>query len=284
MHVELAEERILVFSDRVTMENAEQRAWARRVEAFGAVARLSGLLNKPKDEEYEVVYRERRLQPFWRLTTQALFAYERTREYQIPVSEPVREVEIAGQTRAIVGKRFSISGLERCREELTTHTFIDGLTGAADPKLAVYLDFHAAAASAEILAEASRAGTVVVPPQVRASGLVRDAVAGAIRKLDADRVLEETVRLTAFDLFYRPVYAFRLRRAGKEAVVEYDALTGEVRTAGSTFEQHLGKIMEPKFLLDVGAEAANLFIPGATIAKLVLVKGMEMAERRKADG
>ena len=87
---------------------------------------------------------------------------------------------------------------------------------------------------------------VVVPPTVKASGLVRDAVAKAIGKIDADKILEERVELEAVDLCYRPVYAFRYRRMGKEAVVEVDGLTGEVSTTGSTFEEHLGKILEPQ--------------------------------------
>ena len=121
---------------------------------------------------------------------------------------------------------------------------------------------------------------MLVPPQTRASMLVRDALSQAIGKIDADKVLEETVRLEAVDLYYRPVYAFRYKRQGKEAVVEFDALTGAIKAVGgSTFEQHLGKVMDPKFLLDVSAEAANLFIPGATVAKIVLVKGMEMRNK-----
>jgi hypothetical protein len=50
---------------------------------------------------------------------------------------------------------------------------------------------------------------------------------------------------------------------------------------GSTFEQHLGKILEPKFLLDIGAEAANIFIPGATVAKLAIVKSLELHRHHK---
>ena len=37
-----------------------------------------GLISRPKDEEFEVVYRERRLQPFWRLSTHTRYSYERT--------------------------------------------------------------------------------------------------------------------------------------------------------------------------------------------------------------
>ncbi len=283
MNVEIAEERILVLSDKFSMEHAEGRAWSRRVEAFGAMAKMAGLLSKPKDEEFECIYRERRLQPFWRIASTAVFAYERRRDYQVAVPPEVRSVTVAGEEKPIVDRKFSLSGLESCREELKRELFIDGLTGLQDPKLLIYMDHTAVEANAESLAATAQDRTVVVPPQARASILVRDAVAAAIVKFDADKVLEETVRLEAVDLYYRPVYAFRYRRQGKEAVVEFDALTGEVKTAGSTFEQHLGKIMEPKFLLDVGAEAANLFIPGATVAKIVFVKGMEMRERRAAE-
>jgi hypothetical protein len=123
---------------------------------------------------------------------------------------------------------------------------------------------------------------VIVPPTVRASGLIRDAVAKAIGKIDADKVLRELVRLEAVELYYRPIHAFRYRRANKEAVVEVDGLTGEVKTGGATFEQHLGKVLEPKFLLELGSEAANIFIPGANVARIAIVKGLELREKHVA--
>ena len=93
----------------------------------------------------------------------------------------------------------------------------------------------------EVVTFVESRGTVVVPPEARASLVVRDVVASAIGKIDADKVLEEVVRVEAVDLFYRPVYAFRYRRAGKEAIGEFDALTGEVHTGGATLEGHFGK-------------------------------------------
>src|SRR5262249_17539066 len=148
----------------------------------------------------------------------------RTRDYQVAVAPEVREVEIAGAARTVEGRHFALSGLERCREETRRDTFVDGLTGEEDEHLAAYLDFHCAVADAAARAADAKDGPVVVPPSVRASGLVRDAVAGTIRKVDADKVLEESVRVEAVDLYYRPVFAFRIRRLAKEAVVEFDAL------------------------------------------------------------
>ncbi len=281
MDVQIAEERILVLTDRFGAHEAEGRAWPKRLEAFGTMAKVAGFLARPKDDEFEVVYREKRLQPFWRISSVAVSAYERHRDYPITLAPEVWRVEIDGDERPIAGHKITMKGYESCREETRRQVLIDGLTGAEDPKLAAYLDFAAAEADAAHLAQMTADQMVVVPPQVRASGLVRDAVAKAIGKIEADKILEETVRLETVDLYYRPVYAFRYRRGAKEAVVEFDALTGELSTAGSTFEQHLGKVLEPKFLLDISAEAANIFIPGATVAKLAIVKGLELNEKRK---
>ena len=281
MEVEIAEERILVLTDRIGPDAAEGMAWAKRVEAFGALARMTGFLARPKDDEFEVIYREKRLQPFWRITSHAISRYERTRDYHIALSPEVQSVTVDGRPRPIEGHRIMVSGYESCEEEVRRQMLVDGLTGAEDEGLSVYLDFTAAEADAARLASLAEQKVVVVPPKVRASGLVRDAVSQAIGRIEADKILEETVQLEAVDLYYRPVHAFRYRRAGKEAVVEVDTLTGHVSTAGSTFEQHLGKILEPRFLLDIGAEAANIFIPGATVAKLAIAKGMELRERRK---
>jgi hypothetical protein len=56
-------------------------------------------------------------------------------------------------------------------------------------------------------------------------------------------------------------------------VIEFDGLTGGTRPDGATFEQYLGKILEPKFLLDVGVEAVNIFVPGTQLVRIVVEHG-----------
>ena len=51
MDVEIAEERIVVLADRFNLDHAEGRAWAKRAEAFGTVARLGGVLNRSGSED-----------------------------------------------------------------------------------------------------------------------------------------------------------------------------------------------------------------------------------------
>jgi hypothetical protein len=275
MNVELAEERVLVLPDPSSMEGAQQRAWVKRIDAFGALARMSGLLNKPKDDEFELVYKERRLQPFWRLTATATYAYERTRTYQVKVAPEVQSVALGDEKKAIAGGAFSITGLESCREQTRKEFYYDGLSKEALSDMSVYVKFEGEVTSPAELAEIAKSGTIVVPPEAKASIIVREVVAAMLSKIDADRVLEETVRIENVDLYYRPVYAFRYRRQGKEAVVEYDALSGVARPGGATFETLMGKILEPRFLFDITVETANIFFPGATLARVLVNKSLE---------
>ena len=281
MEVEIAEERLVVLTDRFNLDHAEGRAWARRADAFGTVAKLGGLLNRSASDDYECVYRERRLQPFWRLHAHAVAEYERTRNYAVPVAAGVRSVQIAGQTLPVEDGQLRLSGLESCRDETAREFLFDGLTRAESPALMTYLRFPGATTDAEALATTARSGTVVVPPENKASMLVREVVSAAIGKMEADRVLEERVSVDVVDLVYRPVYAFRYRHAGKEAVIEFDGLTGDIRPDGATFEQYLGKVLEPRFLLDVGVEAVNIFVPGTQLARIVVEHGAKRLVKQK---
>lgn len=283
MDVEIAEERIVVLADRFSLDHAEGRAWAKRADAFGAVAKLGGLLGRAGSDDYECIYRERRLQPFWRLHAIGVTEYERSRSYQVPVAPGVRSVTIAGETFTAEQGQLRLSGLESCRDETAREFLFDGLSRAQNPALAAYLKFPGSPTDAEALAAAAHAGTVVVPPENKASMLVREAVSAAIGKPDADRVLEEKVTVDVVDLVYRPVYAFRYRHAGKEAVLEFDGLTGDVRPDGDTFEQYLGKVIEPRFLLDVGVEAVNLFVPGTQLVRMVVEHGAKQISQRNRD-
>jgi len=284
MNVELAEERILLLADRFTLDNAEGRAWAKRTDAFGAFAKIGGLLSKPKDEDYEVIYRERRLQPFWRLSAHTDYTYERKREHRLKVSSEVLSVSVFGQTAPATNKEVALSVTELCREETRREWLFDGLTKTQQSGLKPYLAFDAKQVSAEELNDLTKTAdanfpTVIVPPQAKSSMLTREVLTQAMPKIEADRILEEKIQIDAIDLHYRPVYAFRYRWQGKEAVVEFDAITGDAKVGGATFENYIGKLIDPAFLLDAGAEAANMFLPGVNLAKIVIVKGFKIGAK-----
>ncbi len=276
MDVELSEERVLVIADRVSPEEAEAKAMGKRFEAFGAMARLTGFLNGKQTDAVDLVYREHRLQPFWRIAATGCCAYERTRRHQIALGPEVRTAHWEGRALDLAGGHVVVPLLETCREESSKEVLLDALTGAATPALAAYLEFKPVLTTSEELAARSNGvgGEVVVPPNVGASAAVRDLLAGMIGRFDADVVTEERVRVEAQELIYRPVHAFKFRKGEKEAVVEVDAATGAVRTGGVVFETLMGKVMDPAFLLDFGVEAVNMFVPGARLAQIVVSKGV----------
>ena len=65
MDVKLPDERVLILAENFDLEGAQMRADTRKVDAFGTLAKMAGFLSKPREEEFELVYRERRLQPLW---------------------------------------------------------------------------------------------------------------------------------------------------------------------------------------------------------------------------
>ena len=276
MNVELAEERILLLPDVLGAEPAEARAWSRRTDAFGAFARLGGLLQKPKDEDFQIVYRELRLQPFWRISAATTYVYERQREHRLKVGSEVKSVSVGGQSFASVDKEATITVTECCKESSQKDWLYDAITRKGDLGLRSYLAISNEPVTAEDLNARARAGAVVVPPQAKASMLAREVISRSIRKIEADRIIEEKVHLEAIDLFYRPVYAVRYRWQQKEAVVEVNAVTGETQTGGTTFENYVGKLVDRDFLLDAGVEAANMFIPGVNLAKIIVSKGLKL--------
>ncbi len=272
MNVELAEERILLLPDKIGAEQARVRAMTKRMEAFGAFARIGGLLSRPKDEDFEIVYSELRLQPFWRIAASTTHVYERQRAHKLKVSAEVDGVTVGGQTFAAANREATIVVTENCRESSQKEWLYDGLTKKYDPVLKTYPQVEAAPVTAEQLNDRSRAGTVVVPPVAKASMLTRDVISQSIRKIEADRVIEETMRIDAIDLIYRPVYAHRLQWQGKLAVVEVDAVLGDAQPGGATFEAYVGKLVDRDFLLDAGLEAANMILPGVTLGRIIVNK------------
>ncbi|HOZ26093.1 MAG TPA: hypothetical protein PLH23_14995 [Hyphomonadaceae bacterium] len=276
MNVELAEERILLLPDKLGAQQSEGRAWSKRTDAFGAFAKLGGFLNKPKDEDYEVVYRELRLQPFWRLSASSTYVYERQRQHKLKVGVEVEAISLGDQKYPAANREVAITVTECCNESTQRDWLFDGITKKVEPTLKSYVSLDATPVTTEELNEKAKAGAIIVPPQAKASMLTRDVISQAIRKIEADRILEEKMQIDAIDLYYRPVYAVRYKWQGKEAVVEVDAVTGETKTGGTTFEAYVGKLVDRDFLLDAGAEALNTFIPGVNLAKIIVVKGLNL--------
>ena len=283
MEITVANERALLLKEQLSMDQAEGRAWSKKTEAFGALAKMTSLLQRPKDDDFRLVYKEHRYQPFWQVVCSARYVYDRRRQYPLALGGPeVEAVTLEGTRYQAANGLVTLNGVEHCREEAHQEIFVEGISGEKTPALAEYCKFAAIEIPEEDLDNFAAEGTIVVPPQARASAIVREVLAAMIKSVQADRILEEQVEVERVDLYYRPVYAFQYRWLSKEkeAVIEYDALTGALQGGGKTFQQYLGKVLDPDFLFDVGIDTIDLLVPGGGIAIKLARKGIDVARSR----
>jgi hypothetical protein len=284
MEIAVANERALLLKEQLPIEEAEGRAWSKKMDAFGTVVKVTKFFQQPKDDDFETAYKEHRYQPFWHVACTARYVYERTSQYSAAVTgSEVGTVTIDGTEYQVADGSITLTGLDHCREEAHQDVFAEGITGEKLPDLADYIKFPTTEIATEDLDSFAPEGTIVVPPQARASAIVREVLAEMIKNVQADRILEEQVEVERVDLYYRPVYAFQYRWLSKEkeAIMECDALTGKLQVGGKTFQQYLGKVLDAEFLFDVGVDAVDLLVPGGGIAIKVAKKGFDVARSRK---
>jgi hypothetical protein len=269
MEIHLGSERIFVLQEREGVEELRQRAMDRRTQSFGSG--LGSLLQRPKAEDVVLVASQRRLEPFWHVAGRALYVYERGRDYAVAASAPeVREVTVLGTTYPVAesgpaARTFTLAATEHCREEIAHTLDADARTGAKVGDAVAVL----AGSRDEISDPATLAAdeTIVVPPEHRASFVVRQLLSEMLKPVQADRILEESLTLETIDLCYRPIWAFEFHWQSKDkrGVVEIDGVTGAIRQGGSLLPQ-LTKIVSREALFDIGADTIGLLVPGGSIA------------------
>jgi len=269
MEIQLGSERIFVLQEREGVEVLRQRAMDRRTQSFGSG--IGSLLQRPKAEDVVLVASQRRLEPFWHVAGRARYVYERSRDYSVLASAPeVREVTVLGTTYAVAesgqaARTFTVPAIEHCREEIAHELDADARTGAEVTDAAAVL----AGPRDEISDPATLAAeeTIVIPPEHRASFVVRQLLSEMLKPVQADRVIEESLTLETIDLCYRPIWAFEFHWQSKDrrGVVEIDAVTGAVRQGGSLLPQ-LSKMVTRDALFDIGADTIGLLVPGGSIA------------------
>jgi len=283
MEMSIADERAFLFQEQLTMDQAEGRAWGQKVAAFGSVEKVTSFIRRPKDDDFELTYKEHRIQPFWHIECQARYVYDRLREYPVTLSgTEVSAVTIEGQQYPVEGGRIVLKAVEHCREEPRREVFVDGYTGEHDQDLADYLKFAANEMPLEQIDDLAGRDVIIVPPQSKATTLVRDVLLDVMKSLEADQIIEDHIEIERVDLYYRPVYAFQYRwlSKDKEAVLEMDALTGTMQSNGTTFQRYMGQILDADFLFDVGVDTIDLLVPGGGIAIKLARKGYNVARTR----
>ena len=260
MEIAIAEQGLFLLPVKVTPEQAKEKSWEQKFSVFGT---LSKLLMRPKSEDIRVSILELRYEPFWHATSHKRFRYDHRTQYQVPVSRDVRGVDIAGQAHVPSSGHFTLTAMEHCVFEERQAVFMDGVTGEVQD-LQRYIAFDRVAAPEGTFG----ADVALVPPEVRASAVVRHVLGDVMHPPNADEVHEEDVAVDLLDLYYRPVYALEYvwEAKGRRTTVEVDGLTGEFKPTGKAFGDQLKHVLQRDVLFAIGGDALNFVVPGGSIA------------------
>ena len=278
MEIAVADERAYWIKETLSLEQAQGRAWAKKADAFGTIAKF---LQRPKDAEIELAYSEKRYEPFWHVVCHARYVYDRERKYTINVEgTEVKALTIHGERYEVQEKpkpHMALPTTEHCSEEYSREVFVDAISGDKQD-WAGYLKYDRGLI--EDIDHFAPEGAIVVAPEVRASFVVRETLGNLMKVVQADTVHEELVEVETADLYYRPIYAFEYlwQPKDKRAVIEFDGLTGEIRTGGKAIREQVGKVLTKELLFDIGVDTVDLFVPGGGIA---IKLARAIAERRK---
>ncbi len=265
MDINIGDERIIELVSPFSADEIQARAMAKRIDAFGQLARF---MSRPKPDEIEIAQSEKRFEPFWFASACATYRYDRRHHYNVEVAPEVQSVTMYEQehpVQAVRTRTFSIEGMEHCMEEIKRELMLDPMRGE-EREYYKYLNFGKNQVTC--LDDLQKDGALVVSPEIRSSYLVRKLVQMLMKTFQADKILEERIDVTEVVLYYRPLYAFEYSWKAKEkkSIVEFDALTGEVRAEGGQIKKQVVNVLENDALFDIGADAVGTVMPGANIA------------------
>ena len=127
MDVTIAEQKAFVFNDQLTDQAARERAIEkdRRLRNHGEVPQ------RPKTEEIQLTYSEKRYEPFWFVTAKATYIYERIQRYRFPITDPAIKHALVGTATYEPHKDrdstvLMVQALERCEDVSDKTVYLDG--------------------------------------------------------------------------------------------------------------------------------------------------------------
>jgi len=282
MDIYLATEHTYHLIPQFSVDVARDRVEQKKMNLIAGT--LGSLFSRSKPEELQLATVENRVEPFWLLEASSRTSYDRARTYAVLASgAEVKSVTVIGQDFPTVpqpkgGPAFTFTGIEHCLQELQTRQTFDGITGSK-----VDLLKYVSSAKTEIadISTFAPEGVLVVPPQVKANAVVRQVTAEVVQPVEnVQTIHEERVDIQTVDLNFRPIYAFEYEwtTKNKKVVIEFDPLTGEMRTGGKRLSDQIKGLLTRDLIFDVTADAFGTIVPGGSIA-VKLVKAV--VDRRK---
>jgi hypothetical protein len=276
MEWQIADQKASVLTEQLSMDLAEGRAWGMKVDAFGTLTKVTSVFQKPKEDDFQLAYKELRYVPFWHIAVMYKSIYQRERQYRMaPKGPEVRTVTLLGQDYKVEAGSITLTGMEHCEEEGRTEVFVDGLTGKRVPKLVDFVSvrFTAKQIEGNDMRSFAPEGGIVLPPTMHAAALVKDVLGGMVKTIEADEIIAEGVAVQAVELYYRPVYAFQFHWISKDkfGVVECDGLTGQYSANGQVIKD-APEMPDASVIFDLNPAAMDAMLPGGHITVAAPVK------------
>ena len=261
MELNIGNERIMALHARYSADHIREKAMAKRIEAFGVIAKF---IQRVQPDDIKIATFQKRFEPFWFVAASSHYVYDRRHKYHVEVVPKVHAVTVHDNKYPVMGNSFELEAVNHCTEEFKRELIVDAMNGN-EVDLKKYLNYP----KSEVpdIAALNNEGTIVVPPEILSSYVVRKMVLQLIKTIQADAVMEENINISEITLFYRPVYAIEYlwKDKNKKKVVEFDALTGEAKFEAGAIKKQFTKALENNTFFDFSADAAGTLIPGANL-------------------
>ncbi|MFC1723685.1 hypothetical protein ACFL0V_06090, partial [Nanoarchaeota archaeon] len=198
---------IWLVEDVFPEKEAKKKIEEQKQKIFGMV---SGLIKKfsKKENTIEITGIQKRYEPFWHIEGMSTFEYLRMTDHAFPVGPEVIEIKIGkDKFKTKEGEaEIHFLGEDHCFEQ-----FEKAITESAADGASKGLEKYMEAKKKKIKSPNSLLKTGdIVPIKNRASFLVSRIVKEVLKPIQADKVLQEKVKITQLDLYFRPVFSFEL--------------------------------------------------------------------------
>jgi len=282
MDIYLATEHTYHYIPQFSVDVARDRVEQKKMNLVAGT--VGALFSRSRPEDLQLTTVENRVEPFWLVAASSRTVFDRAHTYTIPVGGiEVKRVTLLGQELPVLPQpkgtpAFVLTGFEHCVQELQTRQTFDGITGT---KVDLLKYANSPKSEIEDINTFAPEGILVIPPQVKANAVVRQVTADVVQPVQNAQVIhEERVDIEIIDLNFRPVYAFEYEWTvkNKKVVIEFDPLTGEMRTGGKRWSDQIKGLLTRDLIFDVTADAFGTIVPGGSIA-VKLVKAV--VDRKK---
>lgn len=100
MEITVLEQKAFFLPEVITPEQARERAWDKKIGVFSSG--LTGIFSRPKGEDIQITYSEKRYEPFWFIACHAHYVYDRQVKFPVKTTGPEVKSVTVGDRKSVV--------------------------------------------------------------------------------------------------------------------------------------------------------------------------------------